>query len=112
MPSGFVVRVQVVPEKLERHAVGHLVAVRPATGTEPEPRPLGRPGAGRERRLEPGVLVRDVVGHDVHDGADADAEGVRDQPLGLLQRAEDRVDGPVVGHVVAAVGERRDDTRA
>ena len=35
-------------------------------------------------------------------------EGLGDEQLGLLEGAERRVDGPVVGDVVAAVGERGD----
>ena len=73
---------------------------------------LRRAGAGRERRLEPGVPVGDVVGDDVDDRPDPEVERLGDQRLGLLERAEGRVDRPVVGDVVAAVGERREVPRA
>ena len=56
---------------------------------------------------EPLVLVGHVVGDDVDDRADAEGEGFGDQRLGLGERAERRIDRPVVGDVVAAVGERR-----
>ena len=53
------------------------------------------------------MLVGHVVGDDVDDRADAEGEGLGDQRLGFGERAERRVDGAVVGDVVAAVGERR-----
>src|SRR3712207_7776803 len=43
----------------------------------------------------------------VDDGAQAERARLRDQPLGLLERPERRLDRPVVGHVVARVGHRR-----
>jgi hypothetical protein len=55
---------------------------------------------------EPRVLVGNVVGDNVDDRADAQVEGLGDQLLGFRQSAERRVDGPVVGDVVAPVGER------
>ena len=67
----------------------------------------GEPGAARERRLEPRVLVGDVVRDDVDDRADPERARLGDQLLGLLERPERRVDRAVVGDVVAAVGERR-----
>ena len=79
---------------------------------EPEALALGAAGAGGERRLEPGVLVADVVGDDVDDGADAEGERLLDQQLGLAQGAEVGVDVAVVADVVAAVGERAGIPRA
>ncbi len=73
---------------------------------EPEALALGRAGAGREGRAEPLVLGRDVVRDDVDDRADAERAGLRDELLGLGERAELRVDRAVVGDVVAAVRER------
>ncbi len=84
---------------------GHLVAVRPLAGVEPEAFALGRPRPGGQRSLEPRVLARDVVRHDVDDGADAEGERLGDEELRIFQRAERRVDVAVVGDVVAAVGE-------
>jgi hypothetical protein len=52
------------------------------------------------------VLHRDVVGDDVDDGPDPDGLRLRDQALRLLECAERGIDRPVVGDVVAAVGER------
>ena len=60
----------------------------------------GRVGAGL---LEPGILVAGMVQHVVH--VDVDALGLRlvDQVLEIGFRAEFRVDGGVVRHVVAVV---------
>ena len=51
--------------------------------------------------------VRDVVGDDVDDRADPELERLADQSLGLGERAEGRIDRPVVGDVIAAIGHRR-----
>ena len=88
-------------------AIGHLVAVFSPTRVEPEPGPFRRPGPRRESRLEPGVLVRNVVRDDVHDRPDAQIPGLRDQPFRLVERPERRVDRSVVGDVISAVGKRR-----
>jgi hypothetical protein len=45
-----------------------------------------------------------VVGDDVDDQPQAVGVGVRDQGVEVGERAEQRVDAPVVGHVVPAVG--------
>ena len=68
---------------------------------------LGRAGRGAQRRLEPRVLVGDVVRDDVDDRADAELARLGDQLLGLLERPEARVDRAVVRDVVAGVGHRR-----
>ena len=108
VPSGFVVRVQVVPpwnSEASRSAARRRS--RPGPGGTRSARAPGA-GAGRERRLEPGVPVGDVVRDDVDDRPDAEREGIGDEGLGLGERAEGRIDGPVVGDVVAAVGQRGD----
>ena len=53
------------------------------------------------------MLIGDVIGDDVDDRADVDGQRFGDQRLGLGERAEGGVDGPVVGDVIAAVGQRR-----
>ena len=93
--------------ELRGPTVGRLVAVRAATRAEPEPLALRGARTGRERLLEPGVAIGDVVGDDVDDRADPHLERFRDERLGLLEAAECGVDRPVVGDVVAAVGQRR-----
>ena len=65
------------------------------------------PGPAASACLEPRVLVGDVVRDDVDDRADAELERLGDERLRLGERAERRVDGAVVGDVVAAVGQRR-----
>ena len=87
--------------------VRRQLAVRAPAGAEPEQVARGRAGAAVKRLDEPRVRVGAVVGHHVDDDADAERVRLADQLLGLGQRAEDRVDGAVVGHVVAGVGLRR-----
>ena len=112
MPSGFVVRVQVAPANSDGQPVGGSSPSGPRPGRNQKRSRSGEPGPGREGRLEPGVPVGHVVGDDVDDRPDAQGERLGDQRLGLRERAERRIDGPVVGDVVAAVGERRDVPRA
>src|ERR1700675_4468386 len=69
--------------KIRRPARRHLVAVCAAARVEPEPRPLGRSGTGGKGGLEPWVPIRDVVGDDIDDRADAELERLADQGLGL-----------------------------
>ena len=83
-----------------------LVAVGAAPTAEPEAVAHRRAGSAGMGLDEPLVLVGHVIGDDVDDRADAEGEGLGDQRLGFGQRAERRVDRPVVGDVVAAVGER------
>ena len=80
--------------------------LRPALAAavaEEVPRPLGRAGTGGQRGLEPRVLVRGVVGHQVHDDPHPQFVGASDQRVGVLQGAEERVDVAVVGDVVPGV---------
>jgi len=49
-----------------------------------------------------------VVRDDVDDGPDPEGPGLGDQGLGFGQGPEGRIDGAVIGHVVATVRERRD----
>src|SRR5438094_626486 len=56
---------------------------------------------------EPGVLDRRVAEDQVEQDAEAAFVGCRDELFEVGQRAELRVDGGVVGHVVPEVGERR-----
>ena len=60
-----------------------------------------------ERVLEPLVAVARVVGDEVEQDADAAAARLGDQLVEVLERAERRVDGAVVGDVVAPVVVRR-----
>ncbi len=92
--------------ELRRPVVGREFAVLAAARAEVEAGALGAAGARRQGVLEPGVPVGDVVGHDVDDDADAERGGFGDQLLGLVEGAEGRVDGTVVGDVIAAVDHR------
>ena len=64
-------------------------------------------GAVLAARLEPGVLVRGVAQHLVDDDPDAALMRVLDEPVEVVERAEDRVDLPVLADVVAEVLHRR-----
>ena len=83
-----------------RRAVGRAVAEEVAGA-------LGAARAGGQRGLEPLVLVGGVVGHQVDDHPQAELVGLRDQRVGVGERAEERVDVAVVGDVVAVVVLRR-----
>ena len=80
---------------------------RPCRGGSGSGRAAAEPGPSAQRALEPLVLVGGVVGHQVDDDPQAQVVGVADQGVGVQQGAEHRVDGPVVGDVVAGVGLRR-----
>lgn len=81
--------------------VGREFAVLALAGTEVVALPRRRAGALPQRPLEPLVLVRGVVGHEVDDDAQAEPVSVPDQRVGVEQVAEHRVHGTVVGDVVA-----------
>lgn len=90
-------------DELRRPVVRREFAVRAAPGAEVEQLAFRAAGSGGEGGPEPGVLVGHVVGHDVDDRADAQPGCLGDEFLGLGEGAEGRVDGAVVGDVVAAV---------
>ena len=87
--------------------VRRLVAARAAAVAEEVAGALGAAGRGGERRLEPFVLVRRVVGHQVDDHADAAGVRLGEHRVEVGERAESRVDVAVVGDVVAGVALRR-----
>jgi hypothetical protein len=66
-------------------------------------RALGAARAGRQRLLEPTVLVGGVVGDEVDDDPQSEVVGAPDQVVGVGEPAEERVDVAVVGDVVAVV---------
>ena len=103
-PSG--TRVQAGPPKRDSQSLG---------GSSPFwPRPLRKwkrsrraePGPSASAAAEPFVLVGAVVGDEVDDDPQAQPVGLADHGLGVVQGAEHRVDGAVVGDVVAGVGLR------
>ncbi|GES34174.1 hypothetical protein San01_66620 [Streptomyces angustmyceticus] len=87
--------------------VGRLLAVLAPSLAEVETLAQHRAGALGQPAAEPFVLVGAVVGDQVDDDAQAQVMGVGDDRLGVGQGAEHRVDGAVVGDVVAGVGLRR-----
>ncbi len=83
--------------------VRRLPAARAASVAEHVPGPLPAARAGRQRLLEPLVLIGGVVGDDVHDHPQAEGVGVGEQAVHVGERAEARIDVPVVGDVVAGI---------
>lgn len=92
-------RVQAGPPKTDSQSLGEF-AVLALAGAEEVALP------GESGVLEPRVPVGGVVGDDVDDHPQAQVMGGADQVVGVLEAAEERVDGAVVGDVVAAVGLR------
>ncbi len=86
--------------------VGRQFALLPAAGPEVVPGAQRRAGAFAQRAPEPFVPVGGVVGNEVDDDPQAQVVGVADEGVGVVQIAEHRVDGAVVGDVVARVGLR------
>jgi hypothetical protein len=56
---------------------------------------------------EPRMLDRRVARNEVHQHSQPALVGRRDQPVEVLQRPVDRIDGPVVRDVIAEVRQRR-----
>ena len=69
--------------------------------------PLGRADRGIPRRLEPRVLVRCVIDHQLGDHPDVAAVGLPDEEAEILAGPVAGVDAPIVGDVVTIVAERR-----
>ena len=67
------------------------------------PRPLRGSRSGGERLLEPLVLVGGVVGNEIDDHPEPETVGAGEHRIEVVERAEERVDVAVVGHVVARV---------
>ena len=68
---------------------------------------LGRARRGEAGLLKPRVLVGRVIQHEFRDDAEAAGVRRRDERLHLLQRAIARMDGEIVGDVVAIVPQGR-----
>ncbi len=88
--------------------VGRPLPARSASGAEVVPGPGGAPRFRGEGLPEPDVPVGGVVGHHVHDDPQAQRVGGPDELVGVGEVPEERIDGAVVGDVVAAVGLRGD----
>ena len=67
----------------------------------------GRVGLGSSGRLEPVVLVRGMVDDQFRDDPDFTAMSFTDEGSEIPQRAVTRMDGPVVGNVIAVIPEWR-----
>jgi hypothetical protein len=83
----------------------HLTASA-APVPEDEPGTLGTSRLGRERGLEPRVLVGEVIGYDVYRHPQPPLSRGGHQRVEVGERAEHRVDVARVGDVVAAVRHR------
>src|SRR5262245_4028174 len=57
------------------------------------------------------MSVRRMVGHKVENDPHAAGMRRRDQPVEIGKRAENRIDGTVIGHVIAEIGHRREEDR-
>ena len=68
---------------------------------------LGGARPGPPCALEPGVLIRGVVAHELVDDADASPVRLPDEVVDIAQRAEHRVDVVVVRDVVPVITQRR-----
>src|SRR5574344_122740 len=60
--------------------------------------------AGFLRFDEPPMLIRGVVHHQIHDNSNAPAFRFGNQMVHIRHRAEIRIDGAIVGNVIAIVG--------
>ena len=91
------VRVHAGPPKIDCQPFGGTLAVRPCAraGTRSAPARATRAAAASAARNH-GCWLGDVVRDDVDDRADPERARLGDQLLGLLERAERRVDRPVV----------------
>ena len=87
--------------------VGRLVPLGAAAVAEDEHVPLGASGGCGQGGLERRVLVRAVVGDQVHDDPQAQAVGLGHHDVEVAQGAEDRVHVAVVADVIAGVALRR-----
>ncbi len=98
------------PRRAAEHrlpVVGRQLPCLAPSRAEDVPLALGAAGARLHGLHEPGVPVGGVVRHHVRNDLHAVPVRVLDQRPGVRQRAEDRVDVPVVGDVVPEVGHRR-----
>ncbi len=87
--------------------VGRLLTVLAPALAEVEALAQYRTRALGECAAEPFVLIGAVVGDEVDDDPQVQPVRLADDGLGVVQGAEHRVDGPVVGDVVPGVGLRR-----
>ena len=70
--------------------------------------PGGLVGVGARAAVdEPGVLVRTVREDLVDQHLEAESVRARDQRVEILERAEDRIDPAIIGHVIAEILHRR-----
>lgn len=84
---------------------GREFAVRAAAVAEDVAGAGGGAGSGGEGLLEPHVPVRAVVGDQIDDELEPEAVGLGCQRVEVVEGAQAGIDVPVVGDVIAAVGE-------
>ena len=104
-------RVQAELPKAQTQLFGGSSPESPPAGPEDVAVPGRVVGARSERLLEPRVLVGGVVRDHVDHDLQPQGMGPLDQLVGLIERAQLRVDVAVVGDVVAAVDHRRGEPR-
>ena len=108
-PSG--TRVQALPPKFDTQSLGGSSPESPDPSRNTYRARSAEPGEDGQCGPEPLVLVRGVVRHDVDDDLQVVLVGGPDQGVEVVEGPELRVDGTVVGDVVAPVGERRREER-
>ena len=96
------------PTEHARPVVRRLVAICTQAFGEVVARPGRRPRIAGERLLKPAMSIRRVIRHDVDQHSKPERMGIGQQSVGVVERPEHGIHGPVVGHVVAAIGHRRD----
>ena len=100
-------RVQAGPPKIDCQSFGGRSPDGPRPGRNQNRSRSAEPGRSRKRGPKPRMLIRAVVRDDVDDDPNAERVRLGDERVCVRQRAEDRVDVPVIGDVVTRVRHRR-----
>ena len=100
-------RVQAGPPKWDCQLLGGSSPSGPLPSRKMNMSRSGLPAGAARACLEGGVLVRAVVGNQVHNDPQAQAVGLGHHDVEVAQGAEDRVHVAVVADVVAGVALRR-----
>src|SRR6185437_3412746 len=78
-------------------------------GVTPDIPVLARIGARRAAFAEPDMLGRSVAADEVDQHLEAERMGARQEAVEILDRAEDGIDGAMIGDVVAEIAHRREE---
>src|SRR6185437_4206215 len=72
---------------------------------------VARRGAAGPAVAEPRMLVGGMAADEIDQHFDSERMGALDQPVKIVERAEDRIDRAMIGHVIAEVAHRREEER-